>query len=94
MARSKITQTLSCVRYTAALRNQSLRMVIVFCHRMGDLARSFSSVVRMECILSVGAVDSVDKVLLHGAAMGGNTSKNTPNFKTPQKSQLYITRRE
>ena len=26
------------------------------------------------------------------AAMGGNTSKNTPNFKNLQKSQLYITR--
>ena len=43
-------------------------MVIVFRHCWGDLARSFSSVVRTECILSVGAVDSVDKVLLHGCA--------------------------
>ena len=59
-------QTWSCIRYTTALRNRSLRVVIVFRHRWGDLDRSFSSVARTECILSVGAVDSVDEVLLHG----------------------------
>ena len=45
-----------------------LRVVIVFRHCWSDLARSFSSVVGTECILSVGAADSVDKVLFMAAA--------------------------
>ena len=51
-----------------ALRNRSLRVVIVFCYRWGDLARSFSSVVRTECILSVGAADSVERMSFMAAA--------------------------
>ena len=42
--------------------------MIIIRRRWGDSARSFLSVVRTRCILSVGAAASIEKVLTSAAA--------------------------